>query len=142
MLLLKNYKNRRNTMKQFSLSEYLKNPTRPIVTREGDSVRIICTDRDDEDNPIIALVRHEGVEVVMAFSKNGEYFCMNEGPCPCDLFFAPEPKTKKVGWMNVCKYGDNQHFSLVGGVIHPTREQALTERPDYVVDTIQIRWEE
>lgn len=51
-------------------------------------------------------------------------------------------KRKKVGWMNVCKYGDNQHFSLVGGVIHPTREQALTERPDYVVDTIQIKWEE
>lgn len=69
-------------MEQFSLAEYLKNPTRPIVTREGDSVRIICTDRDD------------------------------------------------------------QHFSLVGGVIHPTREQALTEHPDYVVDTIQIRWEE
>lgn len=129
-------------MEQFSLSEYLKNPTRPIVTRDGDSVRIICTDRDDEDTPIIALVRHEGVEVVMAFSKNGEYFCMNEGPCPCDLFFAPEPKAKKVGWMNVCKYGDDKHFSLVGGVIHPTREQALKESPDYVVDTIQIKWEE
>lgn len=129
-------------MEQFSLAEYLKNPTRPIVTREGNSVRIICTDRDDEDNPIIALVRHEGVEVVMAFSKNGEYFCMNESPDPCDLFFAPEPKTKKVGWMNVCKYGDNKHFALVGGVIHPTREQALTECPEYVVDTIQIRWEE
>lgn len=53
-----------------------------------------------------------------------------------------EQKTKRVGWMNVCKYGDNQHFSLVGGVIHPTREQALTERPDYIVDTIQIKWEE
>ena len=129
-------------MEQFSLSEYLKNPTRPIVTREGDSVRIICTDRDDEDNPIIALVRHEGVEVVMAFSKNGEYFCMNEGPCPCDLFFAPEPKTKKVGWMNVCKYGDNQRLLSCGWCYPPTREQALTERPDYVVDTIQIRWEE
>lgn len=129
-------------MEQFSLAEYLKNPSRPIVTRDGDSVRIICTDRDDEDTPIIALVRHEGVEVVMDFSKNGEYFCLNEGPCPCDLFFAPEAKTKKVGWMNVCKYGDDKHFSLVGGVIHLTREQALTERPDYVVDTIQIRWEE
>lgn len=44
--------------------------------------------------------------------------------------------------MNVNKYGDDKHFSLVGGVIYPTREQALTERPDYVVDTIQIRWEE
>lgn len=129
-------------MEQFSLAEYLKNPTRPIVTRDGRSVRIICTDRDDENEPIVALVRHEEGEAVMNFSENGEYFWMDEGPCPCDLFFAPEPKAKKVGWMNVCKYGSSKHFALVGGVIHPTREQALTERPDYVVDTIQIRWEE
>nr|DAK90140.1 MAG TPA: hypothetical protein [Caudoviricetes sp.] len=129
-------------MKQFSLEEYLKNPTKSIITRDGQIVRIICTDRDDEDEPIVALVRHEEGEAVMKFNENGEYFSMNEGPCPCDLFFAPETKTKKVGWMNVCKYGDNQHFSLAGGVIHPTREQALTERPDYVVDTIQIRWKE
>lgn len=129
-------------MEQFSLAEYLKNPTRPIVTRDGQVVRIICTDRDDEDEPIVALVRHEEGEAVMKFNENGEYFSMNEGPCTCDLFFAPETKTKKVGWMNVCKYGDDKHFSLVGGVIHPTREQALKESPDYVVDTIQIKWEE
>lgn len=129
-------------MKQFDLQEYLKNPTRPIVTRDGNSVRIICTDRDNEDKPIVALVRDEEGEAVRTFHENGECFWMDESPDPCDLFFAPEPKTKKVGWMNVCKYGDDQHFSLVGGVIHPTREQALTERPDYVVDTIQIRWEE
>lgn len=129
-------------MEQFSLAEYLKNPTRPIVTRYGRTVRILCTDRNDEDEPIVALVRHEEGETVMSFNENGEHFWRDEKPCSCDLFFAPEPKAKKVGWMNVCKYGDNQHFSLVGGIIHPTREQALTERPDYVVDTIQIRWEE
>lgn len=129
-------------MEQFSLSEYLKNPTRPIVTREGNSVRIICTDRDHEDKPIVALVRDEEGEAVRTFHENGECFWMDESPDPCDLFFAPETKTKKVGWMNVCKYGDDKHFSLVGGVIHPTREQALTECPDYVVDTIQIKWEE
>ncbi len=129
-------------MKQFNLDEYLKNPTRPIVTRDGRSVRIICTDRDNDDHPIVALAREDESEVIMDFNENGEYFGMGQGPSPCDLFFLPEPKNKKVGWMNVCKYGDDKHFSLVGGVIHPTREQALTERPDYVVDTIQIRWEE
>lgn len=44
--------------------------------------------------------------------------------------------------MNVCKYGDNKHFSLVGGVIRPTREEALKCKSEYSVDTIQIRWEE
>lgn len=32
-------------MKQFSIKEYLANPSRGIVTRDGRSVRIICTDR-------------------------------------------------------------------------------------------------
>lgn len=131
-------------MEQFSLAEYLKNPTRPVVTRDGRSVRIICTDRIDKMlktfMPIVALVQCKDGESIMSFSANGEYY-PNESSQQ-DLFFASEPKAKKIGWMNVCKYGDDKHFSLVGGVIHPTREQALTERPDYVVDTIQIRWEE
>lgn len=126
-------------MEQFSLEEYLKNPTRPIVTRDGRSVRIVCTDREATKWPIVALVKDKNEENIYSYSPDG-------GGSPVvdddDLFFAPETKTEKVGWMNVCRYGDSKHFSLVGGVIHPTREQALTERQDYVVDTIQIRWEE
>lgn len=89
---------------------------------------------------IIALVNVKGKERVYIYFPNGRYCDSRE--TSLDLFFTPEPKTKKVGWMNVCKYGDSKHFSLVGGVIHPTREQALTERPNYAVDTIQIKWEE
>ena len=33
-------------MKQFSLEEYLEHPDRKVVTRDGRSVRIICTDRN------------------------------------------------------------------------------------------------
>ena len=127
-------------MEQFDLQEYLKNPTRPIVTRDGRSVRIICIDRNYKEFPIVALVQICGEERVFGYTEDGVY--LNDTQCSRDLFFAPEPKTKKVGWMNVCKYGDSKHFSLAGGVIHPTREQAQTERPDYVVDTIQIKWEE
>lgn len=126
-------------MEQFCLSEYLKNPTRPIVTRDGHSVRIICTDRIS-DYPVVALVICEYSEDLISYTNDGKVYTNLEDDY--DLFFAPETKTKRVGWMNVCKYGDDKHFSLVGGVIHPTREQALTERPDYVVDTIQIKWEE
>lgn len=42
-------------MKEFSLEEYLKNPNRKIVTRDGRDVRIICTDRRGGDHPILAL---------------------------------------------------------------------------------------
>lgn len=127
-------------MEQFSLTEYLKNPTKPIVTRDGDIVRIVCTDRNHKEYPIVALVLISGIERMCGYTKDGMY--LSDRQSSRDLFFAPESKTKKVGWMNACKYGDDEHFSLVGGVIHPTREQALTGRSDYVVDTIQIRWEE
>ena len=124
-------------MKQSDLQEYLKNPDREIVTRAGCKVRILCTDRNHPTRPIIALAQIDGGENIYSYRKDGSW--LNYTPSPSDLFFAPERKT---GWMNVCKYGDDKQFSLVGGVIHPTREQALTERPDYVVDTIQIKWEE
>ena len=128
-------------MERFDLQEYLKNPDRKIVTRDGRSVRVICIDRNYKDFPIVALVQIDCAERMYSYMEDGMYL-MSGTQSSRDLFFAPEPKAKKVGWMNVCKYGDDKHFSLVGGVIHPTREQALTERPDYVVDTIQIRWEE
>ena len=32
-------------MKQFNLKEYLENPKEEVVTREGNPVRIICTDK-------------------------------------------------------------------------------------------------
>lgn len=131
-------------MEQFSLAEYLKNPTRPVVTRDGMSARIICTDRInkmlDTFFPIVALVRCKDGESIRTYTANGEYYA-NESR-PQDLFFAPEPKTKKVGWMNVCKYGDSKHFTLVGNVIFPTREEALNCKSEYSVDTIPIRWEE
>ena len=49
-------------MKQFNLEEYLKNPSKKIVTRDGSPVRIICTDRKDLDAPIVALVDYGTAE--------------------------------------------------------------------------------
>ena len=31
-------------MKQFTVEEYQKNPNRKVITRDGKSVRIVCTD--------------------------------------------------------------------------------------------------
>ena len=44
-------------MEEFSLGKYLKNPNRKIVTRDGKSVRIVCTDRECMDFPVVALVK-------------------------------------------------------------------------------------
>lgn len=55
-------------MKEFSLEEYLKNPDREVVTRDGRKVRIICTDRKGA-TPIIALVHNadDGQELATRF---------------------------------------------------------------------------
>ena len=83
-------------MKQFNLQEYLANPNRQVVTRDGRKVRIICTDRKGT-TPIIALI-NSGVseELGYAFYSDGKYFIDKDDKV--DLFFAPE---KHEGWINL-----------------------------------------
>ena len=42
-------------MKQFSLKEYLANPSRKVVTRDGKNVRILCTDRKLDSKEVVGL---------------------------------------------------------------------------------------
>lgn len=74
-------------MRQFDLDEYLKDTTQKVVTREGKSVRIICTDVLDIIFPIIALVLEDGEEYAKSFKKDGVYN-RRDTPSPNDLFFA------------------------------------------------------
>lgn len=79
-------------MTQFNLREYLKNPTRPIVTRDGRSVRIICTDKKSGSLPIVGLIEGVHIENVAENTKDGEY---TPGIANSrDLFFAPEKKNR------------------------------------------------
>ena len=77
-------------MKEFSLEEYLKNPNREVVTRDGRNVRIICTDRKNHDShPIIALVEtDEDDERVRSFKIDGKW-SVDGLESNFDLFFAP-----------------------------------------------------
>ena len=72
-------------MKQFSLEEYLANPSRKIVTRTGKNVKIYCTNFTGLF-PIVAEI--EGMKYSMTFGKNGKYNW--EKPSHYDLFFAEE----------------------------------------------------
>ena len=81
-------------MRPFNLDEYLKDPSRKIVTRDGYDARIICTDRADDTFPIIALYYtkfnggcwYEGFE---SYTKDGRGIPNKESDC--DLFFADNP---------------------------------------------------
>lgn len=77
-------------MEEFSLEKYLKNPNRKIVTRDGKSVRIVCTDRECMDFSIVALIKFKDWEGVCMFSTYGQ--CCDSKDDELDLFFAPKKK--------------------------------------------------
>ena len=126
-------------MKEFNLNEYLKDPSKKVVTRDGRAVRIICTDAKG-DEPIIALVynniREE--ENVYTYNRDG-YFCNNNDSC-LDLFF---DTVKKEGWVNI--YKDKEiKYPYIPGIIHDSEEEAkeaIKGDPEFIA-TIKIEWEE
>lgn len=122
-------------MKQFNLQEYLANPSRQVVTRDGRKVRIICTDRKG-DTPIIALVynANEGLEYSYSFYSDGKFFRNRDEKS--DLFFAPE---KHEGWINI--YGNSIYYP--GTKMYNTEQEAKEMRgTGAYVATVKIEWEE
>ena len=126
-------------MKQFTLKEYLENPSRPVVTRNGLPVRIICTDAKDTF-PIIGLVKgHCGTEYTNSFKENGQHSDnYSQIKSPFDLFFAP---VKKEGWINL-------YINVCGTVstdttVFPTKEFAQASRKyQHYIDTVPVEWDE
>lgn len=126
-------------MKQFDLQEYLKNPERKIVTREGHKARVICTDRNVDDYIVIALVQDSLGENIYSYTKEGLLRCNTESPS--DLFFAPERKT---GWINVSRIAQGNSGEITyTGAVYPTKEEAIAGYSGVgLLATIQIEWEE
>lgn len=126
-------------MKQFSLEEYLKNPSRKVVTREGRSARIICTDAK-EGYPVVALIalegKHGGYEKPETYTKDGR--CYSLVQTDLDLFFAAE---KHEGWINVnrCAIGEGLYCS---SQIYQSQEDAITNTSVTAIATVKIEWEE
>ena len=124
-------------MKQFNLEEYLKNPTKKVITGSGESVRIICTNKLDSTTPIVALIYKGAEEVIQLYTKEGRI--ISKYPCfEHDLFFAP---VKKEGWINIYKINS---IISPGPQAYDTKkeaEAAAGNRSDYI-STIKIKWEE
>lgn len=122
-------------MKQFSLEEYLKNPERKVVTRNGCDVRIICTDVMGSDAPIIALVYDaiEEKEHCLPFQIDGK-FPDKEEPS-FDLFFAP---IKNERWVNVYRFADC--YYRLYNTRHEAKEAAKGDKD--CIATVKIEWEE
>ena len=123
-------------MKEFNLNEYLKDPSKKVVTRDGRAVRIICTDmKSYDDDKIVTLVKkNDGEEVLLCYRKSGRASYSPD----FDLFFAP---VKKEGWVNI-------NFSVdkgkhVGEDIYRSEDEAIeNSKFGIYIATVKIEWEE
>ena len=126
-------------MKQFNLEEYLKNPSKKVVTRMGRKVRIICTDREDSIYPIIALIKDDKrePEILVFYTKDGIPAEYNEAYYT--LFFALE---KHEGWLNI--YHSESGFYLRGNPYKSKEEADEVAKANYKTfcTTVKIEWEE
>ena len=116
-------------MKAFSLEEYLKNPNQKVVTRDGKSVKILCTNLIS-DKPVVAQI--EGTGYSRSYTKDGK--CSLCQDSIDDLFFVPE---KHKGWVNI--FPNN----IIGG-IYESEEEAKKAAfwSSCPFTTIKIEWEE
>ena len=124
-------------MKQFNLKEYLANPNRKVVTRDGRPVRIVCTDMKG-NQPVLAL-RQSGIceaESILSFFANGAFAIGRESNL--DLFFATE---KHQAWLNIYSSDFNLHIDNHLYASKARAEKEGKEREGYV-STGKFEWEE
>ena len=123
-------------MKPFNLDEYLKNPSRKVVTRSGKPVIIHCTNYES-DGPIIAEVK--GYNKSRSYQRNGRYYLYDDSNF--DLFFATE---KHEGWFNIY-HSDESGFYV--RQYHPYKSKDEADKvakanPKTFFTTVKIEWEE
>ena len=124
-------------MKQFNLEEYKKNPNRRVITRDGRSVRIVCTDTIGTSYPILVICRVDPThDCYYSYTLNGKH---NNVDSRLDLFFAPE---KKEGYINV--YGDGDDYYTGGTEIYSSEAEAVSHamKKFGYVKTVKVEWEE
>lgn len=125
-------------MRQFNLKECLKDPQRKVITRSGNPVRIICTNRKSEKYPIVALVQEDvNCETTYHYTIDGKWVSGESNAI--DLFFTP---IKKEGWINLYEFNS---VVVPGTKVYDTEEEAKFEtsnKSEYYISTIKIEWEE
>ena len=127
-------------MKQFNLAEYLKNPSRKIVTRGGYPATIVSTTFHQKNYPIVAEVCFSSYDKKQSYSFTTNGLFLDSSEDSKDLFFAPE---KYEGWINVYRNRDTGTVGF-GAKLYTSREEAEKsgKTSSYYVATAKIEWEE
>ena len=124
-------------MKEFNLDEYLKNPKRKVVTRDGREVtRILCTDAKSKSYPIVALIKSpdEEEEYPFRYTVNGQYF--PDYKQQYDLFFVTE---KDEGWGVI---SGSSHFSSIFSSKKEAEEYIERAGTKNTATIAKIEWED
>ena len=123
-------------MKPFNLKEHLEHPDWKVVTREGRSVRIVYTELDDSDYPVVAII---GNWCPYKFTADGLFQAGKV--TKYDLFFANE---RREGWAIIFKQPLTGSFEL-SPEIYATKEAAVRTweaNPGIKCSIVKIEWEE
>ena len=122
-------------MKPFSIKEHLEHPDWKVVTREGEPVRILCTDLCDDEYPVAAAIKNRHVD---RYTADGLFQLGQVNKY--DLFFANE---KGEGWAIISKLPFTDGFEL-WPEIYATKEAAVRvweANPGIKCSIIKIEWE-
>ena len=121
-------------MKPFSIKEHLEHPEWEVVTREGKPVRILCTDLDDNDYPVAAVVGNFHVD---KYTADGLFQAGKE--TKYDLFF----NETREGWVIISKLPFTDSFEIFPEIF-ATKEEAVRvweDSPRIKCSIIKIEWE-
>ena len=106
---------------------------KPVCTRDGRKARIICFDAKC-DKPIVALIYDCNKETVLQYLENGRFFV--DQIDKYDLMMISE---KKIGYMNLYRYGNNIKF----GLIYNAMDKCIdSKKSEGYIATAKIEWEE
>lgn len=122
-------------MKPFNIKEHLEHPDWKVVTREGEPVRILCTDLNDNKYPVVAATKNWHVD---KYTTGGLFQAGRE--TKYDLFFATK---KREGWVNIYK-NVNGNSCVGDSRIFESEEDAEKEGKGWktYIGTTKIEWEE
>ena len=124
-------------MRQFNLEEA--KAGKPVQTKEGDDVRLLCFDRHNQEYPLIGLIQLEdGDEEIKTYTSEGKVLAECESDS--DLFMKPDIKER---WINLY-WDDALQAHCPGAVAFISEEKAKEGISPYKnhVATVKVAWED
>lgn len=133
------YKIDTKNMNEFTLEKYLRDTTQEVETRDRNPVKIIYTELDNPNYPIIGIVSRKNCnDSVNTYTKDGKvYLGEINGD---DLFFAARKQTR---WIFLYKYLNGGKYIVAPSVLYENKEDAEKDmKQDNGFGLTEIAWEE